>query len=366
MVRAATSLVTRRATNQATRPVTRPATRPATSLARAGKGASLANQADGWTLLTSSTRLAYTEWAVSLYLACLLARESTSDIVVAVFHHDGPFDALVPHRNRQTSRRAPMQAFPKDSLNNSLGGAGPLDKNPDHKTFLGISNDEAFRDFAGAARRKDAYTFKKPSSAEPNIFDPVARGAVVHGDESYGLGTSTFLEGTPATKTTIARQTAEQQQEIADGGLQRKKSLAQRFRSINRGQRDPGSMGRNINADGVYSRRSPGAGPPGSSSGEANPFFAEYSKGEDTITVRRRDGATSPMSPPAIPRRLSFEPLERRATTDGTTPTGEISPPPKPTGILGRMKSLKGGRRSKDPEPANGAKPETVIPGTAV
>jgi len=79
-----------------------------------------------------------------------------------------------------------------------------------------------------------------------------------------------------------------------------------------------------------------------------NPFFAEFSKGEETLSVKPRDGTLSPTSPPPpVPRRGSLGgPLERRATTDATM--SEEAPPIKPTGILGRMKSLKGGRRPKN------------------
>ncbi|TQV93383.1 hypothetical protein V2A60_010203 [Cordyceps javanica] len=127
--------------------------------------------------------------------------DATSIYGTGLFHHDGPFDALNPHRNRQSSRRAPMQAFPKDSLNNSIGGSGPLNSQADHSTFMGQTA-EAFRDYAAGARAKNAA-----------IFNPVSRGDVIHGDESHGLGTSTFLEGTPAARAAIARHQAEEAQE---------------------------------------------------------------------------------------------------------------------------------------------------------
>ncbi|POR35358.1 Protein PAL1 [Tolypocladium paradoxum] len=270
--------------------------------------------------------------------------DATSIYGTGLFHHDGPFDALHPHRNRQSSRRAPMQAFPKDSLNNSLGGAGPLNQNPDHAVFMGNGTDEAFRDYAGA-RNKNGYNYLTPSNGEAAIFDPIARGDVVHGDESYGLGTSTFLEGTPAARTAIARREAEQAQEVTQGGMQRKKSLAQRIRHINKGPR--GDSGRMTNSEGAYGKRSPDAMPTGNSVGsDSNPFFAEFGKGGDSISVKPQDGAASSNSPPAVPRRMSGGPLERRATTDATT--GADDAPAKPSGILGRMKSLKGGRRPRN------------------
>lgn len=252
-----------------------------------------------------------------------------------------------------------MHAFPKDSLNNSLGGAGPLNRNPDHRTFMGNATDEAFRDYAGASKNKSGHNYP---SAEPAIFDPVSRGSIVHGDESYGLGTSTFLEGTPAARAAITRRQEEQQREIVEGGLQRKKSLAQRIRHMNKGPREIGPSGR-LTSPEAASKRSPDAMPGSSVGNEANPFFAEFAKGEETISVKPRDGSKSPLSPPAIPRRLSGAPLERRATTDATSTAEDSTPPAKPMGILGRMKSLKGGRRPKNTDIGNA---QVTSPGTAI
>lgn len=277
-------------------------------------------------------------------------------ILFSVFHHDGPFDALNPHRNRQNSRRAPMQAFPKDSLNNSLGGAGPLNSQADHSTFMGNATDEAFRDFATGSKTNGYY----PKEKEPAIFDPSARNNVVHGDETHGLGSTTFLEGTPAARSAIVRHQVEQAQDNAEIGLQRKKSLAQRIRHINKNQRDFAPSGRMTNPEVGLNRRSPDYPTATSTASDNNPFFSEFSKGEESISVRRRDGTMSPTNAPAGIRRGSAGgALERRSTTDATSPSDE---PPKPTGILGRMKSLKGSRRPRN-DGMNNAIP---APGTAV
>lgn len=275
--------------------------------------------------------------------------DATSIYGTGLFHHDGPFDALNPHRNRP-GRRAPMQAFPKDSVNMSLGGSGPLNKAPDHATFMGNHDDEAFRDWASSKKGRNG-----ASSTEVPIFDPVSRGEVVHGDESVGLGTSTFLEGTPAARAAIAQQA----QEEATLGLQRKKSLAQRIRPF-KGSREYGHPNRMRSPDGIQSA---GLQSTGSGAGEANPFFNEYSKGEESISVRR-DGALSPTSPPAPRRGSAGVPLERRVTTDAT-PASEEAAAPKPTGFIGRMKSLKGPRRPKNAEPQPAEDPPSY-PGTAV
>lgn len=252
-----------------------------------------------------------------------------------------------------------MQAFPKDSLNNSIGGSGPLRQQADHSAFMGNATDEAFRDYATSGKAK-GYDNPNASRTEAAIFDPVSRGQQIHGDESIGLGTSTFLEGTPAARTTIARRQAEQAQEATDGGLQRKKSLAQRIRQINRGPRDISASGRLTSPDGLYNKSSPDAMPAATSAPtEPNPFFAEFSKGEERISVGNRDKISKATSPPPIPRRESAGgPLERRATIDAAMPSDESSP--KPTGLLGRMKSLKGVRKPKPAEPAANMNPGTV------
>lgn len=271
--------------------------------------------------------------------------DATSIYGHGVFHHDGPFDALNPHRNRQASRRAPMQAYAKDSLNNSLGGGGPLNKQADHSTFLGHGGKEAFSDYSYSSKDKDRNGYSsQPTSTTTPVFDPKARGEAIHGEESVGLGTTTFLEGTPAARSAIARHHKEQSEEISEGGLQRKKSLAQRIRGINRPQRDFAGARINTPEAQFNSRRSPEATSAGN---ETNPFFSEYGKGEEYFSVKARDDAMSPTSPASFPRRGSAGgPLERRATTDAQPEENT-----KPTGILGRMRSLKGGRRPKANEP---------------
>ncbi|KAF6827679.1 mucin-1 [Colletotrichum plurivorum] len=271
--------------------------------------------------------------------------DATSIYGTGLFHHDGPFDAANPHRNRKGSRRAPMQAFAKDSLNMSLGGAGPLNKRPDHATFMGNNDGDASADFATAGGR-NGYLERKD---EPAVFDPRSRGSIVYGEESMGLGASTFLEGTPAARTAIQRREAEQAQQVAAEGLKRNKSIAQRIRGMKREPREYGPPGRMTNPEGAYhSRRSPDSAGPSTSisyTSERNPFFSEYNKEPENISVRRADaGAKSPGSPPPVPRRGSANGLERRTTTDMASPTDDG--PSKPSGgFLARVKSLKGGRR---------------------
>ncbi|EPE02749.1 pal1 cell morphology protein [Ophiostoma piceae UAMH 11346] len=286
----------------------------------------------------------------------IIDQMDASSIFGTVFHHDGPFDALNAHRNRKGSRRAPMQAFPKDSLNNSLGGSGPLNARPDHRTFMGQGEDEAFQEFSGRQVVPQS-TDKLPAVPRVGVFDPLQRSSVLHGDQSLGLGTSTFLEGTPATRTAIQRREVEKEKDVLENPLQRKKSLAQRFRSINRAPRDPNAA-RAFSSDG-------GPGPSQSANGryntEASPSDEfDTKRGEDILSVRRKNSSGF-QSPPSPPRGA---PLERRSTTDGMDESTPVKIPssrppipvetsqPKPSGgLLSRVKSLKGGRRPAPPPP---------------
>lgn len=259
-----------------------------------------------------------------------------------------------------------MQAFPEGSLNNTIGGAGPLNARPDHSTFLGQQDEEAFKEWSRGGTDRTGGDYPAKRKDEMPMFDPLSRGSVLHGDESLGLGTSTFLEGTPAPRTAIQKREEERAAEVMNEGLQRKKSLAHRIRNINRGGRDFQPSGRGTNPEGIYgSRRSPSDGGPASASlasanSERNPFFSEFASGkggEEGFTVRKTD--SSPASP-----RGGFG-LERRSTTDATM-SDDVQP--KAGGILGRMKSLKGGRRQR-PGPASpdadAAAAATPAPGTA-
>ncbi|KAI0397720.1 Pal1-domain-containing protein [Xylariaceae sp. FL0594] len=259
--------------------------------------------------------------------------DATSIYGTGLFHHDGPFDACQPHRNRKGSRRAPMNAFAKDSANNTIGGAGPLNRRPDHKLFMGQEPHDTSMMYA-AKPRKDGI----------ELFDPKQRGEIEHGEETLGLGSSTFLEGTPAARTAIVRTQNESAQEAAEAGLGRKKSVVQRFKSMKRGPRDY-SDGRVYSPEAYYSPRP--SMPTGGSATERNPFFAEFDKTEEQITVRRKDSdATAPLTPPAIDHYL-----ERRATTDATMDGPSDAQGKQPGGgFLSRVKSLKGGRRQR-PEP---------------
>jgi len=289
--------------------------------------------------------------------------DATSIYGTGLFHHDGPFDACNPHRNRQGSRRAPMQAFPKDSLNNVLGGGGPINKRPDHAAFLGNNNEEAFKDYSKGGV---GYTGYEPyNDTRPKVFrqdsatvqSATTRVEPIHGEETLGLGTSTFLEGAPASRTAMQRRASEQSPVELGGGLSRKKSLAQKIRGINNGRRENGP-GR-VTSPGVSSPDGALVSPntpiytPGGTKNETNPFFNEYGKGDDTkketITILEPEKPGRPRAP-SSPRRGFGASLERRVTSDGSSGAEQ---PAKSNGggFLSRVKSLKGGPRKQRAAP---------------
>ena len=289
-------------------------------------------------------------------LAVSLARQLSvnSFLTSPVIHHDGPFDACNPHRNRKKDQRAPMHAFPGNSANMSMGGSGPLKSNIDLAQFHGVGA-EGFTDYAS--------TNANPRARTEN-FNPSERVEPVHGEESYGLGTSTFLEGAPASRNAIQRRESENEAaalQLNGGGISRKKSLAQRIRGMSAPRRDyvPGqrvySPEARYNNGGPMSPESPNGFPSKipptqvqsaggfAKQNESNPFFNDYEdayekkgasiKIAEDSNVGRTGGPSSP--------RDGLPALQRRATHDSA---GDVAVEDKPTGFLNRMRSLKGKR----------------------
>ena len=304
-----------------------------------------------------------------------------------VFHHDGPFDACNPHRNRKGQQRAPMQAFAKDSANNSMGGSGPVNKEINFAQFHG-RGEEGFTDYSTSGKKPleesvkfDPYAGSNaPRRPAPSMiggvdrassFNPHAQVEKIHGNESMGLGTSTHLEGAPAPRAAIIRRESENDKIPGSGntgGLGRKRSLAQKIRGIsgaNRG-REFGPSGRMTSPEGTYERTHTSTSPDKGGvpkANESNPFFNDYDDayerkgqqiqdaeqrkrsgsiggGEDQINVRSRA-----MSSPK--RTIGPGMLERRTTNDGPPPAMNNSENSGGGGFLSRVKSLKGGKRSR-------------------
>ncbi|RKF65732.1 putative pal1 cell morphology protein [Erysiphe neolycopersici] len=274
----------------------------------------------------------------------------TSIYGTGLFHHDGPFDACNPHRNRQGSKRAPMQAFPKDSLNNVLGGGGPINQRPDHAIFMGNKDGEAFNDYSkGGVGVNDIETYDSSliksvhKRQESNVLSATTRGEPIHGEETLGLGTSTFLEGAPASRTAIQRRASLSLS--TEPGLSRSKSLAQKIRGINVPRRD--LIPRIINSDAIVS---PDARTPRSSKNErgTNLFFDESLKLEENTSFSKKESCISIIEPEKSSSQPRFSNITRLSvpseiqTNDG----GNESPAGKTgIGFMSRVKSLKGGAR---------------------
>ena len=229
-----------------------------------------------------------------------------------------------------------------------LGGSGPLNKNIDLERFHGRGA-EGFTDFSAAANDEA----KKKSML---TFDPTAREDPVHGEESYGLGTSTFLEGAPASRKAIERRESETQADVIQGGgLQRKKSLAQRIRGMSRNDRP---QGRGAYDNGPVSPDAPGmpgrlvqsAGGPsrarGNRENESNPFDTMYDDAFDrkgaAIRAVEQDRDAEYVFAKPMPNSPQRNGLERRVTADSAG--DDERPKTSGGGFLNRVKSLKGGR----------------------
>lgn len=207
-----------------------------------------------------------------------------------------------------------------------MGGSGPVNKRMDYDKFHGYGQ-EAHIDFNEAAIVEGVSEPQAPTYA----YNPTAREAI-HGDESVGLGTSTFLEGAPASRAAIQRRESEYETQQLDDrpGLSRKKSLAQKIRGVRPRDRlaSPGELGP--------------ASPPltGQSDSAVNPFFRNYDQKEkDSTTIQFAENQPKPTRPraPSSPKRNE---LERRNTTESGAEDAN-----KPSGLLGRMKSLKASKR---------------------
>jgi hypothetical protein len=254
-----------------------------------------------------------------------------------------------------------MQAFPKDSLNNVLGGGGPINKRPDHATFLGNNDEEAFKDYATGGAGSGAYepysngSMRMGKGPQPVVESALQRVEPIHGDESLGLGTSTFLEGTPASRAAMQRR--ESESVLLDaGGLARTKSLAQKIRGINR-SRDTVPSARVTSPAGAYTPASLETITPGGSrisTAEKNPFFQEFEAKEEKLDVKDMKEPENVMTvepenkggrarAPSSPKRGLGERLERRVTSDGMEE--EEQQQPKTGSFMSRVKSLKGGKR---------------------
>ena len=273
-----------------------------------------------------------------------------------------------------------MQAFAKDSANNSIGGSGPVNKNINLEQFHGRGDEgftdysksgagttltESYEPYAGASAPIRRGPDVRPGVDRTSSFNPTARVEPVHGDESLGLGTSTFLEGAPAPRAALQRRESESDNAGFgnSGGLGRKKSLVQKIRSINRSDRSatgplksPEYGVRPQSPTNPNANPMSGGGIPKMKEANKNPFFNDYDEQYDkkgariqiaeeqnrvedgTSTSRTRATSNARRGPPTSM-------LERRVTTDGSG--GPEEGKTSGGGFLSRVKSLKGGRRAR-------------------
>ncbi|XBW35315.1 hypothetical protein QEN19_000881 [Hanseniaspora menglaensis] len=175
------------------------------------------------------------------------------------FHHDGPFDACTPHRNKN-KKAAPVLAFPKDGPNSSL--AGKINASNGYQSKMnqvfGVTNDFTV-DVNGGDDDDHVYsmdnskmtkrgrqgevinmnvnnistdsllttgssnTLAAVKNKNPVVQFDTNERAKTHGPVSQGLGSTTFLDGAPAAKD------EEERQQMIQRSLSRKKSVSQRL-----------------------------------------------------------------------------------------------------------------------------------------
>ncbi len=235
-----------------------------------------------------------------------------------------------------------MQAFPKDSRNMALGGSGPNNSNIDLAQFHG-QGEEGYNDYSTSAV-VDEYgdSVKRPDVATRSAsFHPITRVEPLHGEESMGLGTSTFLEGAPASKAALSRRETDSDEvpSAAGGGLGRKKSLAMKIRGISNPRTVAGGGGGRTTPPELGEKRLRTPTSPLRSSQSVqdnNPFFKDYDreyekKGAQITFAEKRTS----------PKQGAFG-LERKNTIESV---GEEPKTSGGGGFLSRVRSLKGGPR---------------------
>ncbi|KAG0676153.1 hypothetical protein C6P40_001290 [Pichia californica] len=156
------------------------------------------------------------------------------------FHHDGPFDACTPQRNKD-SKIAPVDAFPIDGPNNSIKGMAPGNsKEQQYDMVFGIdqSKNNYDGDYSKPRSKSVGYSngavIKRADSDLDSVvlntkapaLEQVDAGQTskLHGDTTLGLGSSTFMDGTPASGNVTSSSNS--------GGLQRKKTFLGRMKTI--------------------------------------------------------------------------------------------------------------------------------------
>lgn len=275
-----------------------------------------------------------------------------------------------------------MQAFPEGSANNAIGGSGPVNKGLNLDVIHGRGA-EGFTDFNDTSAADTQATYvRRPYLVNPYTENQKTGFEQVHGQESLGLGTTTFLEGAPAPPRLTGRRESEQTERTAatnfDGsssvgsGLQRKKSVIQKFRGLSRSRpllsseaREFGKYGNAIatspgaadSPNGIYTTQSAGGRGRGLTY-EKNPFFAEESI-EEVVGVKAAEGehgvrsrsslgfGRQNTSPPVAPSATLTRKLTNDAAPGAAAAEASEAKSGMGGGLLQRVKSLRGGRRPR-------------------
>ena len=229
-----------------------------------------------------------------------------------------------------------------------LGGSGPNNAKLNIDQFHGVGT-EANKDYNHAAvQDADADYLRRPQPERSASFNPTAKTEPLHGHESAGLGTSTFLEGAPASRAAIQRRESEQEasDQMMASGLSRKKSLAMRIKSVRPRVNEAGRVTSPEPFPAVIPASPLGTGR--SDQNGANPFFKdynqEYEKKGAQIAFAEEQMKTAPRArAPSSPKRGGMG-LERKLTAESLGPQAEPSKPSGVGSLLDRVKSIKGGR----------------------
>ena len=268
-----------------------------------------------------------------------------------------------------------MQAFPEGSANMALGGAGPNNSRLDLDRFHGRA-EEGFTDYSHTRKAATAYVPPAPAPERGEslrYMHPTDRIEQVHGEESHGLGTSTFLEGAPASKSALQARESEEltsQDNMMGTGLMRKKSLAQRIRGMSNsrprgnapeGVRSPDaryiierSADTNTAPHHVYAQSAGGRARATNftNATEVNPFDNEYDKAFEKkgAQIRIAEQEQPNIGRARAPSSPQDNGLTRSVTADAAVASSAEEKPSVGGGFLNRMKSLKGGSRRGRPD----------------
>ncbi|ORY82075.1 hypothetical protein BCR37DRAFT_379997 [Protomyces lactucae-debilis] len=221
-------------------------------------------------------------------------------------------------------------------------------------------------------------------------FDPTIKVDPIHGYETTGLGTSTFLEGAPASRAAMMARTHSDSGNInvdaGEGsagrpratsdhasGLGRKKSVIQRIRGAYKTRQESGGIGAGPSSTGP-----PGAGTPSDRGTSSPPAYAsipgaqqtEYFDMKGPVATGSSTASPSHTGPPLrkihsdLQDAPGYSDLEEEdevaaSSAHGSDPTASLSPLYRPAsktdsangqagpGLLGRVRSLRvgGGKR---------------------